>query len=323
MKTIGIIGLGFVGNAVFQTFKHHYNICAYDLKKGLICKLDKMSGWVSINDSQNSIEDYYRYVSDTTNGPIFICLPTPMYEDGKANLTIIDESLDLLHTVTSKIPRTIVIKSTVPPCTTDIWQDTYHNFKMVFNPEFLTEANAVKDYQNQKFIIHGSRDSDTKYVMDTMFKKVFPTIPQFAVDLKTAEMVKYFINTFLAIKVSFANEMKILCDGIGVPYDQLIKLAQLDTRIGQSHLQVPGPDGKLGFGGSCFPKDINALMHLFQEIGIDPLVLDAAWKRNIDVRPEQDWKDLIGRAVLDEGDVHPDRVKQMHIEAWKDRNNEN
>ena len=113
-------------------------------------------------------------------------------------------------------------------------------------------------------------------------------------------MVKYFTNCFLATKVSFANEMKVLCDEIDIDYDKVVEYATYDERLGKSHWAVPGPDGKLGFGGSCFPKDINALIDLCGKMDIPARTLLGAWITNLNVRPEQDWKELKGRAVTDE-----------------------
>ena len=113
-------------------------------------------------------------------------------------------------------------------------------------------------------------------------------------------MVKYFTNTFLATKVSFANEMYQICGRLGIDYDTVVEYSTYDERLGKSHWAVPGPDGHYGFGGSCFPKDINALIHLGLELDMTPEVLMAAWETNLEVRPEEDWKELKGRAVVDE-----------------------
>jgi UDPglucose 6-dehydrogenase len=113
-------------------------------------------------------------------------------------------------------------------------------------------------------------------------------------------MVKYLTNIFLATKVAFANEMKIACDAIGIDYKKVIEYSLHDHRLGQSHWDVPGPDGKLGFGGSCFPKDINALIHFFDRHGLDNKLLKSVWETNLKVRPERDWEKLKGRAIVDE-----------------------
>jgi len=113
-------------------------------------------------------------------------------------------------------------------------------------------------------------------------------------------MVKYFTNTFLATKVSFANEMKMICDKIDIDYDKVVEYSTYDERLGKSHWAVPGPDGKLGFGGSCFPKDINALVHLCSELNISENILSSVIDTNLRVRPEKDWEELKGRAVVDD-----------------------
>ena len=94
--------------------------------------------------------------------------------------------------------------------------------------------------------------------------------------------------------------MKMICDGLDIDYDKVVEYSTYDERLGKSHWAVPGPDGKLGFGGSCFPKDINALLDLANKFEIDVFTLDGAWETNLQVRPEQDWKKLRGRAVTDE-----------------------
>ena len=114
-------------------------------------------------------------------------------------------------------------------------------------------------------------------------------------------MIKYFNNLFFAVKVSFMNEMKLVADKTKlINWDKAVRGFVSDGRVGDSHLQVPGPDGKCGFGGSCFPKDINAFMTFAESIGLDLAVLKGAWKTNLNVRPEKDWENLKGRAISDD-----------------------
>ena len=122
-------------------------------------------------------------------------------------------------------------------------------------------------------------------------------MPVLETDFQTAELIKYMNNLFFATKVSFLNEMKVLADNIGANWNDAIEGFILDGRIGHSHLSVPGPDGKFGFGGSCFPKDIQALIDFADKNGIEMNVLKGAWKTNLNVRPEKDWEKLKGRAV--------------------------
>ena len=105
-------------------------------------------------------------------------------------------------------------------------------------------------------------------------------------------------NIFFASKVSIMNEMKMMCDAIGADWKQALAGFAADQRVGDSHLNVPGPDGKRGFGGSCFPKDIQAMIKLGDELGISTSTLKGAWDTNINVRPEKDWEKLKGRAIV-------------------------
>ena len=130
-------------------------------------------------------------------------------------------------------------------------------------------------------------------------KLALPLLANVSLGSITAEMVKYFTNTFLATKVSFANEMNLICDKLGIDYDKVVEYSIYDERLGKSHWAVPGPDGHYGFGGSCFPKDINALIKVAEKMDIPPNILSAAWDTNTLVRPEQDWKELKGRAVVE------------------------
>ena len=112
-------------------------------------------------------------------------------------------------------------------------------------------------------------------------------------------MIKYMNNCFFATKVSFMNEMKLVSDAIGADWEMSQAGFAADQRVGDSHLDVPGPDGKLGFGGSCFPKDINALITFSDQLGIDIPTVKGAWETNLNVRPERDWENLKGRAVVE------------------------
>ena len=195
--------------------------------------------------------------------------------------------------------RIVAIKSTIPPGTTNRLNKECKNISVIFNPEFLTEANFIDDFKNQnRIIIGGSKTATTK--LRQVYSLVFPNVPIIKTGSKTAEMVKYMTNTFLATKVSFANEMFEICESLGIDYDKVVEYSTYDERLGKSHWAVPGPDGHYGFGGSCFPKDINALINVAKKLDLEPNVLIGAWSTNLDVRPEADWEELKGRAIVDE-----------------------
>ena len=280
---IGIVGQGYVGTAVKTVFEKHYDVETYDFDR------DKCS------------VDYLEDIVELSN-IIFVCVPTPMKKDGSCDTSIVEAIVkDINDMVVSRnvSGRIIAIKSTIPPGTTDRLNKECHNIPVIFNPEFLTEANFIDDFKNQnRIIIGGVRPASTK--LRQIYSLVFPEAKIVKTGSTTAEMVKYITNTFLATKVSFSNEMKMLCDKLNIDYDKVVEYSTYDERLGKSHWAVPGPDGKLGFGGSCFPKDLNAILDVCRELGVPAKTLYGAWETNLNVRPEEDWKELKGRAVVDE-----------------------
>ena len=275
MRTIGIIGQGFVGTAVNEGLAKHYKIETFDIAKDSTC--------VTEHDiSQKS-------------SILFICLPTPMEKDGSCHTGIVEIVLERLNFINKC--RTIVVKSTIPPGTTEKWNKKYKNIDIVFNPEFLTEANSIEDFKNQnRIIVGGPRPATTKVAR--VFKKAFPKVPIIKTGSTYAEMVKYVTNCFLAMKVSFANEMYEICEGLDIDYDKVIEYAVHDDRLGYSHWMVPGPDGDFGYGGHCFPKDVKALLKVSMGLDLLPTMLMATHEKNISVRRTKDWEGMEGRAVI-------------------------
>lgn len=272
---IGIIGQGFVGNAVYQKFKKYYDVYTYDKFKV---------------DYNSTLEDLVR-----KSKYIFLCLPTPMNSDGSCNTDIIESVLNDIDNLTEE-EKVIVIKSTIIPRTTSRLNEKYGKFHIVFNPEFLTERNAVMDYENQdRIILGGHRPYTTE--LKQIFAKVFPNAHIIKTDSTHAEMVKYLTNTFLSVKVSFANEIYELCNKLEIDYDKVVEYATLDERLGHSHWSVPGPDGDFGFGGHCFPKDLAAIIRLSFELHTTNNVLCSTQTTNDEVRKNRDWELMKGRAV--------------------------
>tara|TARA_R110002020_G_scaffold44161_6_gene127634 strand:+ start:31626 stop:32459 length:834 start_codon:yes stop_codon:yes gene_type:complete len=272
---LGLIGRGFVGNAIYENMKDSYPFAVYD------------------KDASRSTCGHVRDVCHNSD-IIYVALPTPMKETGQCDLSIIYNVMaQISYWYNNNI---VIIKSTIPPGTCDDLAMRNPKIKIVFSPEFLTERNSVEDFKTCNRVIFGGDPEHTAACV-TMMQEVFPNKQYEQTDWRTAEMVKYFINTFLACKVSFANEINQICDTIGVEYDIVKDLALLDKRIGNSHLKVPGPDGILGFGGTCFPKDLNCLIYFAKQQGIDPSVLECAWNKNLEIREEKDWLSMLGRAV--------------------------
>ena len=280
MKKIGIIGRGFVGSAV------EFGFSAQTGCEAIVKVFDK--------DPKISLHS----LSETINESdfIFVSVPTPSNSDGSINI-------DILHSVLSDINQInnsdniILIRSTITPGTTRKFEKEFPKLKFVFNPEFLTERSAKYDFINQsRFILGGDKVYTSKVA--SLFRWRFGySIPVIETNFETAELIKYMNNCFFATKVSFLNEMKLISDQIGSDWDVAVEGFQRDGRIGHSHLSVPGPDGKLGFGGSCFPKDIQAIIDFAQKLDINLNTLQGAWETNLSVRPEKDWEELKGRSV--------------------------
>ena len=232
---------------------------------------------------------------------IFLSVPTPSNSDGSMNVDIVDSVLgDISQDADLFEVGIILLRSTVTPGTTSNLQKKYPNLRIVFNPEFLTERSANFDFINQsRFILGGSSD-DVIEVSELFRERFGSTLSIIETNYETAEMIKYMTNTFFATKISFLNDMKLLADKCGVIWKDAIEGFVRDGRVGHSHLDVPGHDGKYGFGGSCFPKDIQALINFGESNDVDMNVLKGAWETNLKVRPERDWEKLKGRAVVDE-----------------------
>ncbi len=290
---IGIIGKGFVGNAVYEGMKHAFDIIAYD----------KLRGWSSTRSDglllKYENQDPHDVLINSTD-VIFVCVPTPMKKDGSCDTSIVEEvisNLDKIKLTRPALDRLvkpmIVIKSTVPPGTTERLKFKYTNLDICFNPEFLREISAIEDFKNQdRIIIGGSLVASATLV--GIYNKVFPNVPIHCMNATSAEMVKYTTNSFLAVKISFANEIKQLCDKLSIDYNEMISAAKKDSRLGNSTWMVPGNDGDLGFGKKCLSKDLNALIFTAKELGVDPKVMQASWEKNLEVRVDRDWERIPG-----------------------------
>lgn len=308
-KSIAVVGQGFVGGSLTTVFAERgVDVYAYD-KAGKLAEggkrvflrrvADGLDEFVTPGCVANLVEACESL--SNFSGVYFVCVPTPMYEDGSADLSIVEGVLEELAGAPGE--RVAVIKSTVPPGSTERWNRRFNEkgLFVVFNPEFLTEANALDDMREQnRIVLGGPRPHINK--AKQVFQAAFPKVPIVKTSSTTAEMVKYVTNCFLATKVAFANEMAQICEkldenGLDIDYDKVVEYAKYDDRIGKSHWLVPGPDGGKGFSGHCFPKDLNSLMFLANELGVDPKVMAGVWQKNLEVRPERDWELMVGRAV--------------------------
>lgn len=261
---IGIAGMGFVGGATAKALGKYHEIIPYDKFKKPYTSPDKL-----INAKV-----------------IFICVPTPMSKNGEMDYSAIHDSMETIEKVFENIPFVnrplIVIRSTAVSGTTSSLEDKYL-FNFAFNPEFLRQDYALKDMKNANRVIIGvSRAKDYRLIKD-VYRPMLPKAKYIRTDTRTAEMIKYSANVILTGQIAIANEIYQICKSSGVDYEKVKDAILLDDRIGRN-IDVPGPDGKLGFGGACFPKDLNALIYLARENNYRPYLLEEVWRLNQKVR---------------------------------------
>ena len=283
---IGIIGKGFVGSAVQHGFSPNVG-CDAEVR---VYDKDPSKSLHSLDETINK-SDF-----------VFVSVPTPSNKNGSVDLTILESALSDIANICTNQETIILIRSTIIPGTTRSLQSKFNNLKLVFNPEFLTERSAKFDFINQSRFIFGGEKTNTEKVVELFKWRFGNSVAILETNYESAELIKYMANTFFATKISFLNDMKLLSDKSNANWEDVIEGFVRDGRIGHSHLNVPGHDGKYGFGGSCFPKDIQAIIHFADTLGVDMAVLKGTWKTNLKVRPEKDWEQLKGRAVSDISD---------------------
>ncbi len=263
MLQIAILGVGMVGGALLRYFVQQKQI-------------------------QPILYDPFKNLTDTNalnqTEVVFLCVPTP-YDEAKGgfDLSYLDKAFAVIQG--SKI---VVIKSTVLPCTTDEYQQKFPQHKILFNPEFLTEATADYDmlYPTRQLVGYTEKSREVaEKVLELLpsapFKKILPA--------KEAETVKYFGNTLYALKVAFANQMYDLCQKLGIDYEKVKECAKAEPMVGKTHLEIVHK-GYRGYGGKCLPKDTRALIQLGQRVGSEMTVLKASEEYNNKCAQEQGIK---------------------------------
>ena len=283
---IGIIGNGYVGQATkILGCKDEAN----DLDDNLVLVYD-------IDESKRVPPDLK--MSDLQMcDVVFVCVPTPARADGTCDTRIVETVISDLKDLDI---TSVVVRSTVPV-------GTCERLGVAFMPEFLTERNWENDTKNTKDWIIGCDHQDDK-LFKTVMKRIFVTAKRNGrikganfvwASTKEAEAAKLVRNAFLATKVSFCNEIYDWCLELNINYDAIAQLMGMDERIGKSHTSVPGPDGKRGYGGTCFPKDMNSLLNQIKSASNSHIVSAAVYRNEIVDRPEKDWKQDKGRAISD------------------------
>jgi len=258
---VGIIGCGFVGKALSNGLKDSVSKLEIDPKLNTFTK------------------DLVSFDPDI----IFVCLPTPLKEDLSLDSSIVDKVIEEL--IDLQIDSLIVLKSTILP--NNLKEISKRIKKFIYNPEFLREKHANEDFVNSELIVFGGSSEDIEIVMDFYINHTKCKSNDFIqTDLITASLIKYTINTFLATKVSFFNEIsKVFIEsGAGDSWNNFISYLQKDVRMGNSHMSVPGHDGKEGFGGACLPKDSFALLKYVKENNLDFKVLESVLNVNNSIR---------------------------------------
>ena len=267
---IGIVGMGFVGSATAEVMSSYHEVVSYDKFK----------------------EEYNNPTKLSDLETIFLCVPTPIDQEGNFDDSNMRDALETLVSLKFKSKPLIVLRSTAVPGTSDELELEYP-FHFASNPEFLREKHAGEDMKNINRIIIGAEQEQYHRKIKQIYHPAFPNATYIHVNRKTAEMMKYASNVMLASQVAIANEIYQICNSLGVDYEGVKNILLMDSRIGK-WIEVPGPDGKLGFGGKCFPKDMNALIRLAEEKGYTPKLLKEIIAFNEKIREEKDWLNIVG-----------------------------
>jgi nucleotide sugar dehydrogenase len=276
---VGIIGLGFVGGATSRAFAQYADVKVYDKGKN-IGSLEEVAG----------------------QDVVFVAVPTPMLPSGTCDTSIVESVMADLALQYPNPDREVVIKSTCPP---DFfkkmqWKHSGNAGMIIFNPEFLTERTADLDFIQSARFIFGVEfpKAGHRLKVAKLFVHRFPGTPLKFMHWEEAALVKYGCNVFFTVKLSFFNELAEIASKISVAnFSTIVEEILQDGRIGRSHYQVPGHDGDKGWGGVCFPKDNRAFTAFAKELGVEPVMAEAAWKVNDRVRKNRNWEKEKGRAV--------------------------
>ncbi|MEJ6734473.1 MAG: UDP-glucose/GDP-mannose dehydrogenase family protein [Flavobacteriales bacterium] len=288
---ISVIGTGYVGLVAAACFSEMGNnvVCVdidhakiENLKKGIIPIYEPgLKQLVNDNQTKETLS-FTTNIDDalTVSDIVFIAVGTPMGEDGSADLTYV---LDVANSIGKLMNRhlTVVDKSTVPIGTAEKVKNAIQEqldirssqltFDVVSNPEFLKEGAAINDFMRPDRVVIGAESEVAMSLMKELYSPFTFNHERFiGMDIRSAEMTKYAANAMLATKISFINEIANICEKLGADVNQVRLGIGSDKRIGY-HFIYPG----CGYGGSCFPKDVNALIHLSQEAGYDPQLLNS------------------------------------------------
>lgn len=315
---ICILGCGYVGlvsGACFSDLGHHVTCVDVDEKKILSLKAGKcplmepsLSEIIARNQARATLQFTTSYEDAIPRAElVFICVQTPENEDGSCNLTYVREAVLRLAPLIAE-NALIITKSTVPVGTTDEMEELIRNktmtrFHMANNPEFLREGSAVADFLQPDRVIIGTRSEFAANKLSLLYESIGIDKNKIIImDTRSSELVKYASNAMLAMRISFANEIANLSDKVGANYKQVKIGIGTDSRIGPHFLNAG-----IGFGGSCFPKDLKALIHLGEKFG-EPMLIARA---TAEVNSRQ------AKKILEKFDLHfKGATKNKVVAIW-------
>lgn len=250
-----IVGNGFVGQAVHKSFENVADVS------------------VRIVDPEYST---FTIVDACAGADVFfLCLPTPTKINGSCDFSLVERAIITINDKTED--ALIIVKSTIPP--DDIHHlETMSKMPLVYIPEFLRQESSFEDYLSPQMQVIGGAQTAVAQSIQILNKSKCNKCPVYKTDVKTASLAKYAINSYLASKVVFMNELRDLhvAADTGTSFDYLTRIINADKRIGTSHMQVPGPDGEYGYGGECLPKDVNALLKYAKIMNVDLSMIQTA-----------------------------------------------
>jgi len=249
---IGILGLGYVGSAVAWTHRHHE-----------VVKRDPKFGNESASLEQIMSCD-----------AVYVCVPTPMLDNGHCDDSFVRSVLEELQ----DYKKIIICKSTVPPGVYKELQIKYPN--IVHAPEFLTAANATADYENSTWVLVGGLEDQVNEAIEIIKSSSVAATHYHKTDISTASIFKYIANSLMSAKVTFMNDMYHLANKLGIEWKEIKAISENDPRLGNSHWDVPGPDGQFGYGGACFPKDVSAIIEHAKTQGLRLELLESVQALN-------------------------------------------
>lgn len=262
---IGIVGMGYVGSAVYASYRGLADVKFHDPAKSDSVPLSELAEWQP--------------------DAIFVCVPTPQADDGSCNVSNVESTLKQLES--NRYLGLVICKSTATAEHYGNWWCDMH-YRLVHAPEFLKASNSIEDYIKPHLVVIGGKPADCAEAFGIIARsrvKLSNTKVQ-VTDIKTAALFKYAANTFLSMKVIFANQLHQYCRANAGNWSQLSEMLAGDHRLGDTHWQVPGPDGHFGYGGSCFPKDVSAIIHDAKRFNVDFTLLDQVQSINQQIRTE-------------------------------------